>query len=83
MNTVTAPRAVPAPSRARPWMQLRGELVLLLVGLLAFVLFPHDLGLLTNMATMSIFALSLSLVLGQAGIRDKINVLSLRQLGSR
>jgi branched-chain amino acid transport system permease protein len=49
-------------------MQFRVEMVLILVGLLAFVLFPQDLGLLTNMATMSIFALSLSLVLGQAGI---------------
>ncbi|MDR6428961.1 amino acid/amide ABC transporter membrane protein 2 (HAAT family) [Variovorax beijingensis] len=68
MNTVSAPMTVTAPSRVRPWMQLREELVLLLVGLLAFVLFPQDLGLLTNMATMSIFALSLSLVLGQAGI---------------
>ena len=68
MNAVSAPMTVTAPSRARPWMHLRGELVLMLVGLLAFVLFPQDLGLLTNMATMSIFALSLSLVLGQAGI---------------
>ena len=68
MNAVNAPMTVTAPSRPRPWMQLRGELVLVLVGLLAFALFPQDLGLLTNMATMSIFALSLSLVLGQAGI---------------
>lgn len=68
MSAVSPPMAVAAPSRTRPWMQLRVEIVLMLTGLLAFVLFPQDLGLLTNMATMSIFALSLSLVLGQAGI---------------
>lgn len=68
MSAVSPPMAVAAPSRARPWMQLRVEIALTLTGLLAFVLFPQDLGLLTNIATMSIFALSLSLVLGQAGI---------------
>ena len=68
MSAVSPPMAVAAPSRALQWMQMRVEIVLMLAGLLAFVLFPQDLGLLTNMATMSIFALSLSLVLGQAGI---------------
>ncbi|HZF85747.1 MAG TPA: branched-chain amino acid ABC transporter permease [Burkholderiaceae bacterium] len=68
MSSVIPPMAMAASPRARPWKQLRGEIVLTLAGLLAFVLFPTDLGLLTNMATMSIFALSLSLVLGQAGI---------------
>jgi len=68
MSAVIAPMTVAAPSRSRPWMQLRVELLLMLVGLLAFVLFPQDLGLLANIAAMSIFALSLSLVLGQAGI---------------
>ncbi|SEM50445.1 amino acid/amide ABC transporter membrane protein 2, HAAT family [Variovorax sp. YR750] len=68
MSAVIPPMAMAAPPRARPWKQLRGEIVLTLAGLLAFVVFPQDLGLLTNMATMSIFALSLSLVLGQAGI---------------
>lgn len=68
MSAVSAPMTAAAPPRARPWMRLRGELMLMALGLLAFVLFPQDLGLLTNMATMSIFALSLSLVLGQAGI---------------
>jgi len=38
------------------------------LGLLAFATFPDDLGLLTNILTTSIFALSLNLVLGQAGI---------------
>ncbi len=68
MSTVIPPMTLAAPPRTRPWKQLRAEIVLTLVGLLAFMLFPTDLGLLTNMATMSIFALSLSLVLGQAGI---------------
>jgi len=68
MSAVIPPMAMAAPPRARPWKQLSTEIVLTLAGLLAFALFPQDLGLLTNMATMSIFALSLSLVLGQAGI---------------
>ncbi|WP_234194373.1 branched-chain amino acid ABC transporter permease [Pseudacidovorax sp. NFM-22] len=68
MSTVIPSMTLAAPPRARPWKQLRAEIVLTLAGLLAFMLFPTDLGLLTNMATMSIFALSLSLVLGQAGI---------------
>ena len=68
MSAVIPPMAMAAPARLRPWKQLRAEIVLMLAGLLAFALFPQDLGLLTNMATMSIFALSLSLVLGQAGI---------------
>ena len=68
MSAVIPPMAMAAASRTHPWKHLRAEIVLTLAGLLAFVLFPQDLGLLTNMATVSIFALSLSLVLGQAGI---------------
>lgn len=68
MSAVIPPMAMATPARVRPWKQFRAEIVLTLAGLLAFVVFPQDLGLLTNMATMSIFALSLSLVLGQAGI---------------
>ena len=68
MSALIPPMAMATPARVRPWKQLRAEIVLTLAGLLAFVVFPQDLGLLTNMATMSIFALSLSLVLGQAGI---------------
>jgi branched-chain amino acid transport system permease protein len=49
-------------------MDFRAEFILLVVGILAFLMFPQNLGLLTNMAAMSIFAISLSLVLGQAGI---------------
>jgi branched-chain amino acid transport system permease protein len=68
MSAVMNSIAAPAPSRSRHWMRLHAEIVLVAVGLLAFVLFPEDLGLLTNMAAMSIFALSVNLVLGQAGI---------------
>lgn len=65
-----APRNV-APSfnvpAARKW-PLLPEVALLALGLLAFWAFPSDLGLLTNIAATCIFALSLNLVLGQAGI---------------
>ncbi|MDP3252435.1 MAG: branched-chain amino acid ABC transporter permease [Hydrogenophaga sp.] len=44
------------------------ESLILAIGLLAFWWLPEDLGLLANIATMCLFALSLSLVLGQAGI---------------
>jgi len=44
------------------------ELAILGIGLAASWLFPSDLGLLSNMAAMALFALSLNLVLGQAGI---------------
>jgi branched-chain amino acid transport system permease protein len=62
--------AVPARGatpRRRSW-PLLPEAALLAAGLLAFLLFPSDAGLLANIATMAIFALSLSLVLGQGGI---------------
>ncbi len=48
--------------------RLRGEIVLSGLGLLAFVVLPDDLGMLTNIAATAIFALSLNLVLGQAGV---------------
>lgn len=44
------------------------ELAVLGVGLLAFVLFPSDLGFLTRINIMALFVLSLAVVLGQAGI---------------
>jgi len=44
------------------------EMILLSIGLAGFWLFPSDLGMLTNIAATCIFALSLGLVLGQAGI---------------
>lgn len=68
MSAVRESIAVVAPSSPRQWTRYRVEIVLIVAGLLAFVFFPQNLGLLTNMAAMSIFALSLSLVLGQAGI---------------
>jgi branched-chain amino acid transport system permease protein len=51
-----------------PVVRLRAELTLVIIGLLAFMAFPDDLGMLTNIVAAAIFALSLSLVLGQAGI---------------
>jgi branched-chain amino acid transport system permease protein len=68
MSAVMEPITVVAPSSSRQWMRCHVEIILLAVGLAAFMLFPQDLGLLTNMAAMSIFALSVNLVLGQAGI---------------
>ena len=44
------------------------ELALAAVGLALYGLLPADLGLLANIAAMSMLALSLNLVLGQAGI---------------
>jgi branched-chain amino acid transport system permease protein len=46
----------------------KAELILLGVGVLGLFVFPSDLGLLTRIAIMSLFVLSLSFVLGQAGI---------------
>lgn len=70
-STVAAP-AVGVTSHATRSMSRRWplipELVLLCVGMAAFWLFPSDLGLLSNIAATCVFALSLSLVLGQAGI---------------
>ena len=57
-----APRAT-----VRRW-PLLPETMLLGLGLAGFWLFPSDLGMLTNIAATCIFALSLNLVLGQAGI---------------
>ncbi len=49
-------------------VRFQAEIVLMVGGLLAYYVFPSDLGFLTNVAAMAIFSLSLSLVLGQAGI---------------
>lgn len=68
MSAVRESIVVVAPSHPHRWMDFRAEFILLVVGILAFLMFPQNLGLLTNMAAMSIFAISLSLVLGQAGI---------------
>lgn len=65
---LTARAAPAAPGHtARRW-PLLPETLLLGVGLAGFWLFPSDLGMLTNIAATCIFALSLNLVLGQAGI---------------
>ena len=68
MTHIVAPLA-PTPTALRVGcLPLLPEATIVLVGIAAFFLFPSDLGLLTNVATTSVFALSLSLVLGQAGI---------------
>jgi branched-chain amino acid transport system permease protein len=66
-TTTMAPASRPVPAERAAW-PLVPEACLLAAGLAAYVVFPSDLGLLTNIATMCIFALSLSLVLGQGGI---------------
>lgn len=52
-------------SRSIPY---QSEAVLLTIGVLGFFAFPSDLGLLTRIAIMSLFVLSLSFALGQAGL---------------
>lgn len=66
-GTASEARTVAALPRFSSWPFLP-EASILAVGLAAFWLFPSDLGLLSNMAAMALFALSLNLVLGQAGI---------------
>lgn len=61
--TRAAPSAVPR-SRAI----FAPELAVVAVGLLAAVVFPDDLGFITQINIMGIFVLSLALVIGQAGI---------------
>ena len=70
MSAVAAAAAVPPAVTAAqsPQWPLLPEAALLVIGMAAFWIFPSDLGMLTNIVTMCMFALSLSLVLGQAGI---------------
>lgn len=56
------------PCSGRGHWPLLPEAGLLAIGLVASWLFPSDLGLLANIAATCLFTLSLSLVLGQAGI---------------
>jgi branched-chain amino acid transport system permease protein len=62
-----AAAAAPAHQAARS-LPLRAELTLVAAGLLAFWAFSEDLAMLTNVLVTALFALSLSLVIGQAGI---------------
>ena len=59
VTTLSVPRCTP------PW---RSPLIVLVLGLLAWVLFPDQLGLLTDIAIMALFVLSLDLVVGIAGL---------------
>lgn len=56
------------PARTR-WLAAIGpELAVVVAGLAAALLFPDDLGFITRINILAIFALSLALVIGQAGI---------------
>lgn len=56
------------PARVRWLARIGPELVVVVAGLTAALLFPDDLGLITRINILTIFALSLALVIGQAGI---------------
>lgn len=62
------PLVVGAGRASRAHLPFGPELIVLGLGLAGFWILPSDLGLLTNIATMGLLALSLSFVLGQAGI---------------
>jgi branched-chain amino acid transport system permease protein len=68
MSDLVIPDKSTAVSRRCASLPFAEELLLLVCGLGAFFLFPEDLGLLTRMAVTALFVLSLSMVLGQAGI---------------
>lgn len=59
---------LPARTRGVRQVPCLPELLLLALGISMYGLLPGDLGLLSNIAAMSLLALSLNFVLGQAGI---------------
>jgi branched-chain amino acid transport system permease protein len=68
MSDIVMKPASEAVSVSRPSLPLLPEIVIAIVGLGAFFLFPDDLTFLANILVTGLFVLSLSLVLGQAGI---------------
>ena len=57
------------PSATKRWFERTGpELAVIVAGLTAALLFPDDLGFITRINILTIFTLSLALVIGQAGI---------------
>lgn len=56
------------PASIRRTVLFLPELALLMAGLVAYYLFPYDLAFGTRILIIALFAMSLSLVLGQAGI---------------
>jgi branched-chain amino acid transport system permease protein len=62
--------AMPKPCTTRTswWARVGPELAIIAIGIAAALLFPDDLGFITRINILAIFTLSLSLVIGQAGI---------------
>ncbi len=67
-TTLSSVSSAPLSTAVALRLQRLWDLAPLLAGLLAFALFPDDLAFVTQVLVMCLFALSLSLVLGQAGI---------------
>jgi branched-chain amino acid transport system permease protein len=66
---MNAPAGSGRGGRGAAWLRtLAGPTLVLALGLAAFLLFPDDLGLLTNIIGAAIFLLSLDLVLGYCGV---------------
>lgn len=68
MTDIVIEPATEAALVRRPGLPLIPETVIAVLGLGAFFLFPDDLTFLANILVTGLFVLSLSLVLGQAGI---------------
>jgi branched-chain amino acid transport system permease protein len=61
-------RATAAAREQRPAVPFLPEIIIVALGIGAFLAFPNDLAFLARMLITALFVLSLSLVLGQAGI---------------
>jgi branched-chain amino acid transport system permease protein len=68
LATVSLEHATAAPRLRRPAIPFLPEIMLLVLGIAAFFAFPNDLAFLARILITALFVLSLSLVLGQAGI---------------
>jgi branched-chain amino acid transport system permease protein len=68
MTDIVIEPATNAVAARRPGLPLMPEIVIATFGIGAFFLFPDDLTFLANILVTSLFVLSLSVVLGQAGI---------------
>ncbi len=68
MATAGLERATAAARVQRPAVPFLPEIIIVALGIGAFLAFPNDLAFLARMLITALFVLSLSLVLGQAGI---------------